>query len=110
MSANATDKSKNLIFTEAIHLKASSPIKYDIKNTGYYCVLMDKYTASNYEAVVEFRNAYGELPATQIPKLPFFGGITLLYFFVVAYWGFLYYQYHSDIRTVPPCLGKEYSR
>lgn len=92
-----------MIFTEAIHLKDPKlqPIKYDIKNTGYYCVLTDKFTAANYEAVVEFRNAYGELPATQIPKLPFYGGITLLYFFVAAYWGFLYYQHHSDICMIP---------
>lgn len=63
-------------------------------------MLTDKFTAAKYEAIVEFRNAYGELPATQIPKLPFYGGITLLYFFVAVYWGFLYYQYHSDIRML----------
>ncbi|CAN8097273.1 unnamed protein product [Discula destructiva] len=100
LSPNATDMSKNLIFTEAVHLNDSKPYNYGIKNTGYYCVLTDKFTATEYEAVVEFRNAYGELPAAQIPKLPFYGGITLLYFFVVAYWGFLYYQYHSDILAV----------
>ncbi|PSS03783.1 membrane protein-like protein [Coniella lustricola] len=100
LSPNATELSKNLILSEAIHLKTSQPIKYDIKNTGYYCVLTDRFTASKYELVVEFRNAFGELPATQIPKLPFYGGITLLYFFVAAYWGFLYYQHHSDILPV----------
>lgn len=87
-------------------MKNASPIKYDIKNTGYYCVLTDKFTAGNYEAVVEFRNAYGELPATQIPKLPFYGGITLLYFFVAVYWGFLYYQHHSDICKLSTLLCK----
>lgn len=35
--------------------------------------------------VIEFREAYGELPATQIPKLPFYGGITILYAVVVVY-------------------------
>lgn len=97
LSPNATELSKNLILSEAVHLKSSQPIKYDIKNTGYYCVLTDRFTANNYDLIVEFRNAFGELPATQIPKLPFYGGITLLYFFVAAYWGFLYYQHHSDI-------------
>lgn len=101
LSANATDKSKNIIFTQAVHLNDSEPYHYDIKNTGYYCVLTSGLTATKYEAVVEFRNAYGELPATQIPKLPFYGAITLLYFFVVAYWGFLYYQYHTDICMAP---------
>lgn len=35
--------------------------------------------------VVEFREAYGELPATQIPKLPFYGGITIVYALVAVY-------------------------
>lgn len=100
LSPNATEKSKNLILTKAIHLKDAAPIKYDIKNTGYYCVLTDKFTATEYSAVAEFRNAYGELPGTQIPKLPFYGGITILYFFVAVFWGFLYYQHHSDICKV----------
>lgn len=60
-------------------------------------MLTDKYTANDYKAVVEFRNAYGELPATQIPKLPFYGGITILYALVAVFWGFLYYQHHADI-------------
>lgn len=69
-----------------------------IKKTGYYCVLTDKFTAGEFTAVVEFRNAYGELPATQIPKLPFYGGITILYALVAVFWGFLYYQHRHDIR------------
>ncbi|MDA4132173.1 MAG: lung seven transmembrane receptor family protein [Thaumarchaeota archaeon] len=56
---------------------------------------MDDYTA-----IVEFRNAFGELPAAQIPKLPFYGGITILYAVVAVFWGFLYYQHHSDILAV----------
>jgi hypothetical protein len=32
-----------------------------------------------YAAVLEFRNAYGELPASEIAKLPFYGGITIVY-------------------------------
>ncbi|KAJ4416118.1 Membrane protein ptm1 [Neurospora sp. IMI 360204] len=100
LAPNATALSKNIVFTDAIHLKKSAPVKYQIKNTGYYCVLTDKYTADRYEALVEFRNAYGELPATQIPKLPFYGGITILYALVLALWGFLYFQHRSDILAV----------
>ncbi|EAA27169.1 hypothetical protein GE21DRAFT_4478 [Neurospora crassa] len=100
LAPNATALSKNIVFTDAIHLKKSAPVKYQIKNTGYYCVLTDKYTADRYEALVEFRNAYGELPATQIPKLPFYGGITILYALVLAFWGFLYFQHRSDILAV----------
>jgi hypothetical protein len=99
LAEGATSKSKNLIETYAVHLKEpGKPTKYMITQTGYYCVLTDRFSASEYEAVVEFRNAYGELPATQIPKLPFYGGITILYALVAVFWGFLYYQHRQDIR------------
>lgn len=106
LAPNATEKSGNLILTQAIHLKNTAPINYPIVKTGYYCVATLDYphTEPNpsvkYEAIVEFRNAYGELPATQIPKLPFYGGITVLYALVAVFWGFLYYQHRHDILPV----------
>lgn len=84
VSPNATEQSVNVILTEAIHLQDSKPIKYPIAKTGYFCVVTEKFGATNYEAIIEFRNAYGELPATQIPKLPFYGGITLAYALVLV--------------------------
>ncbi|KAM0274287.1 hypothetical protein ACHAQH_007994 [Verticillium albo-atrum] len=101
LAEGATEKSKNLIQTYAVNLKdPGKPTKYMITQTGYYCVLTDRFTAQNYEAVVEFRNAYGELPATQISKLPFYGGVTILYALVAVFWGFLYYQHRHDILPV----------
>jgi hypothetical protein len=86
LAPNATQKSTNMVFTKAVHLKDSKPINYPITKTGYYCVLTFPYTgADTYSGSVVFRNAYGELPATQIPKLPFYGGITLLYALVSVY-------------------------
>jgi hypothetical protein len=79
LAPNATSKSTNMVFTKAIHLKDTKPINYPITKTGYYCVLTFPYSAEKYTGSVVFRNAYGELPAAQIPKLPFYGGITLLY-------------------------------
>jgi hypothetical protein len=85
VAPNATEKSVNVILTQAIHLKDTAPIKYPITKTGYFCVVTEKFAATSYEAIVEFRNAYGELPATQIPKLPFYGGITIAYALVLVY-------------------------
>lgn len=98
LAPNATDQSNNLILTQAMHLKSSQPIKYMIKKTGYYCVGAKGFNTEDFMGVIEFREAYGELPATQIPKLPFYGGITILYAVVVVFWGFLYYQHRYDIR------------
>jgi len=82
LAENATEISKNVIFTKAIHLKdPGAPINYPIKKTGYFCVGTTGFTPDGveYAATVEFRNAFGELPAAQIAKLPFYGGITIVY-------------------------------
>ncbi|KAH8653518.1 lung seven transmembrane receptor-domain-containing protein [Xylariales sp. PMI_506] len=100
LTPNATDQSSALILTQAVHIRSPSELKYDIKKTGYYCVSSYGYSANEYMAAVEFREAYGELPATQIPKLPFYGGVTILYAVVVVFWGFLYYQHRYDILPV----------
>ncbi|KAJ9152195.1 Membrane protein (Ptm1)-like protein [Coniochaeta hoffmannii] len=100
LAPNATARSSNVILTKAMHLKESVPINYPITKTGYYCVLTFGYSTDEFEALVEFRNAYGELPAAQIPKLPFYGGISLLYALVTVFWGFLYFQHRSDILAV----------
>lgn len=68
--------------------------------TGYYCVLTAGFDDIDYSALVEFRNAYGELPGAQIAKLPFYGGIALVYAVILVFWAFLYVQNRSDILPV----------
>lgn len=97
LAPNTSEKAGNLILTQAIHLESPQPIKYSITKTGYYCVAAYGYSTPAFTGAVEFREAYGELPATQIPKLPFYGGITILYAVIVVFWGFLYYQHRYDI-------------
>lgn len=65
-------------------MKDPPEIKYPIKRTGYYCVGTYGYAADTYKAVVEFRNSYGQLPAAQIAKLPFYGGLAIVYAVVTA--------------------------
>jgi hypothetical protein len=99
LAPNATDLSKNEIFTQAVHLKDPGlPINYGIKKTGYYCVGTTGFTPDGveYTATVEFRNAYGELPAAQIAKLPFYGGITIVYAVIAAY-------VETSVLPVLPC-------
>ncbi|KAF2825766.1 hypothetical protein CC86DRAFT_351743 [Ophiobolus disseminans] len=109
LADDADALSKMHIRTAAVNLNEPKPINYPVGTgerkqaikTGYYCVA----TASEnddveYEAIVTFRNAYGELPAAQIAKLPFYGGITIVYFVVLIFWGFLYFQNRHDILAV----------
>ncbi|CAD6506193.1 BgTH12-07120 [Blumeria graminis f. sp. triticale] len=100
---NATKLSRNPIFTQAMNISdPGPPIKYDIKRTGYYCVGMTPFhpPTLKFAASVEFRNAYGELPGAQIAKLSFYGGITIVYVVVGAFWAFLYVQHRQDILPV----------
>jgi len=121
LAPNATEISKSIIFTKAVNLKEPGrPVKYGIKKTGYYCVGTTAFSPPDvkYTATVEFRNAYGELAAAQIAKLPFYGGITIVYAVIGTYvelstltvilltghrfWAFLYVQHRHDICTITP--------
>ncbi|KXS95942.1 hypothetical protein AC578_7984 [Pseudocercospora eumusae] len=100
LASNATGKSTSLIRSEAIHLKEPGAVNYPIKRTGYYCVSTAAYTAEEYTAIVEFRNAFGELPAAQIAKLPFYAALTIVYAFLAMGWGVLYWMNRRDILAV----------
>lgn len=121
LAANATEASQSAILSKAINLKDPIAISYPVKKTGFYCVSTYAYSGHDYKGVVEFRNAYGELPAAQIPKLPFYGGLTIVYavvgvsvfddeyvtvdsllMSVFRFWAFLYVQNRHDIRKL--CL------
>lgn len=100
LTKNATDVSRNPIISEAVHLSNPDAIKYPVRKTGFYCVSTYAYDNEPYTAVVEFRNSYGELPAAQIAKLPFYGALTIVYAVVGAFWAFLYVQNRHDILPV----------
>lgn len=78
LSGNHT-QSKNPIISQIVHLKDPKSVNYPVSKTGYYCVGTFGFSSDEYKAAVEFRNAYGELPAAQIAKLPFYGGLTIVY-------------------------------
>lgn len=99
---DAEKTSKRVIRTEAIHIAKDNrlAVNYPIEKTGYYCVETFAPDGQEYTAVALFRNAYGELPAAQIAKLPFYGGMALVYAVIGIFWGFLYVQHRHDILAV----------
>lgn len=101
LAVNATELARDPIITQPIHLKDDNKaIDYPIRRTGYYCISTLAYSNHDYKALVVFRNAYGELPAAQIAKLPFYGGLTIVYAVLGIFWAFLYVQNRSDILPV----------
>jgi hypothetical protein len=103
-NSTTSSPSKSSIFTQAIDLSNTRPILYEIKKTGYYCVWVHAYEPIDidFHGVVLFKNSYGELPGSQIAKLPFYGGLTIVYALMLALWGFLYWQHRHDICTSAP--------
>ncbi|KAL8680396.1 MAG: hypothetical protein Q9186_003425 [Xanthomendoza sp. 1 TL-2023] len=100
LSPNASD-SRNQILSTKINLKDPQAPKYDVQKTGYYCVGSSPFSdGAKYKGKVEFRNAYGRLPAAQIAKLPFYAGITIAYAVIGIFWAFLYAQNRHDILPV----------
>ncbi|KAJ1557254.1 hypothetical protein HK405_000439, partial [Cladochytrium tenue] len=71
---------------------------YHVDVTGYYCVVVDglvtvenaTYVDTSYTTIftafVSYDNPYGELPAADYPKLPFFGLIAATYFIIGCIW------------------------
>ena len=103
LAANTNTSSRGSIFTQAVHLANKTPIYYPIKRTGYYCVWAVTYpldAEKEFAGVVTFQNTYGELPASQIPKLAFYGGLTIVYAVIGTLWAFLYVQHRHDILPV----------
>ncbi len=92
------------IFTKAVDLSEPKPYKYYITETDYYCVAtFGMGDQVQYNAIVEWRNAFGELNAAEYPKLPFYGGLAIVYALIGALWGFLYFQHRSDVLPIQVC-------
>ena len=97
----ANSSSPGSIFTKAVNLAEPKSWKYYVENTDYYCVATVGIGEEvQYNAVLEWRNAFGELNAAEYPKLPFYGALAIVYALIGALWGFLYYQHRSDILPI----------
>ncbi|EGE85780.2 integral membrane protein [Blastomyces dermatitidis ATCC 18188] len=100
LAEDAAKVSKSPIISTAINLKDPKPINYPVAKTGFYCVSTYAFSGDDYQGVVTFQNSYGELPAPQIPKLPFYGALTIVYAVIGIFWAFLYVQNRHDILPV----------
>jgi hypothetical protein len=97
------------VFTRAVDLNNPTPYKYYVKDTNYYCVATIAMSEDiHYNAVVEWRNAFGELNAAEYPKLPFYGALSIVYALIGALFGFLYFQHRQDILPLQVRLFFQY--
>ncbi|GBB95326.1 hypothetical protein RclHR1_02510020 [Rhizophagus clarus] len=83
--------------------KDTYTFNYPINKTGFYCVAaspIDENTDVQYLVTVDWRNPYGELPASEYPKLPFYGTLSLIYLAIGIVWMTLSIIHWRDILPV----------
>lgn len=72
--------------------------KYSIKNTGYYCVAtFAKAEDAKYRAEANFRNSFGQIAASEFPKLTLYGALAIAYAVSMAYYGFNFWKHKHEI-------------
>lgn len=101
------------------------PFRYEVAKTGYYCVGavpvtistgaapssddMDEGTSSNattttrttYTGVVDFENVFeGHLPASEYPKIWFYGALACAYTLIGLGWAYLCFRHRRDILPI----------
>jgi hypothetical protein len=100
LSKSANKTSYAHMVTKKVDIQKPEAVRYELKKSGFYCVSSASSPHVKYKGVALFHNAFGDLSASQIPKLPFYGGMALAYLVVFALWMFAYIQHRQDILPV----------
>ncbi|KAG5367138.1 Membrane protein [Yarrowia sp. B02] len=87
------------IETHRVNLKEPETYRYNVTETGYYCIATYS-NDDNYKGKVFIQSAYGYLPGSQIPKHPFYGILSICYLVAFLLWMFSYWQHRSDVLPV----------
>lgn len=83
------------------HLGAAN-LSYPIKATGYYCLSTFLPTENNiYRGTIDFQNAFGQLSASEIPKLPAYGILTVAYAATLGFFGFQFFKKRDQNQILP---------
>ncbi|CAG8590964.1 630_t:CDS:10, partial [Acaulospora colombiana] len=98
-------KNHTSIFTTTFQTSnKDQSISYDVNKTGYYCVAALSVPVNIFDetflVTVDWRNPYGELPAADYPKLPFYGLLSLTYLVIGVWWMSLSILHWRDILQV----------
>lgn len=96
-----SDVTNTTIYTAQLNELGQANITYLVEETGYYCV--STYTTSDkaFKGSVNFQNAFGQLSASEIPKLPAYGILTLCYAVTMALYGFQFFKKRKQNQILP---------
>ncbi|KAG7872149.1 hypothetical protein KL938_005356 [Ogataea parapolymorpha] len=98
----------NLISTAQLTELGTNGYSYHVANTGYYCVAVHapKHSGSDsFSVIVNFHNAYGNLPASEIPKLPLYGLLAVVYAVCLSVYLFQVFKHRSELLLLQKYLA-----
>ncbi|CCC67032.1 hypothetical protein NCAS_0A04740 [Naumovozyma castellii] len=73
-------------------------VKYPVKKTGFYCVtVFTSASDTKFKAMVNFRNAYGNLAGSEINKLPLYGLLAVAYVVAMCLYSFAVWKHKHEL-------------
>lgn len=91
----------NTILTGKLTHLGQADISYNINQTGYYCVSTFVSDSTKYNGFINFQNAFGNLSASEIPKLPAYGIFTILYMISILLFGWQFFKKRKENQILP---------
>lgn len=82
-------------------------LEYPIGRTGYYCLStfavsgLSKSDEFKYSGKIDFQNAFGQLSASEIPKLTAYGILTVAYAVTLGFFGFQFFKKRDQNQILP---------
>lgn len=99
---------KTVLLTEL----GTNDFSYHVTKTGYYCVAAynpvfdsSKTSKNKFKLMVNFHNAYGNLPASDIPMLPLYGLLTIVYAVCLSVYLFQIYIHRTELLLLQKYLA-----
>lgn len=88
----------------------TNDFSYHVVKTGYYCIAAynPAYGNSNenkFKMKVNYHNAFGNLPASDIPMLPLYGLLTIVYAVCLSVFLFQIYVHRSELLLLQKYLA-----
>lgn len=96
-----SDVTNTTVYTAQLTHLGQANITYLVEKTGYYCVWTYIPELTKYDGYVNFQNAFGQLSASEIPKLPAYGILTLCYAVALALYGFQFFKKRKQNQILP---------
>ncbi|CDK28181.1 unnamed protein product [Kuraishia capsulata CBS 1993] len=108
VNKNVTTKAE--VLSTVLTTYGDNGLQYKIARTGYYCVAclspQDFGSSKNtFKVLVNFQNAFGSLPAADIPKLPLYGLLSIVYAVCLCVYLFQVFKHRSELLLLQKYLA-----